>query len=58
MKFLFDFIKLIGFIMACTFVSRYMEYFIITSHFSLYSIIGGALFQLVVIYVLYKRFVE
>jgi len=58
MKFLFDFIKLIGFMMASAYISRYMEYYIIASHFSLYSIICGAIFQLAVIYVLYKRFIE
>lgn len=58
MKLAFDFIKLIGFVIACGLVTNYMRYYVIISHFSLYSVITSVIFQILVIYTLYKRFIE
>jgi hypothetical protein len=58
MKFAFDILKLFGFMIACGILADYIRYFIIASHFSLYSIIAGVGFQIFVIWFMYKRFLE
>jgi hypothetical protein len=58
MKPIFDFIKIIGFMVACGVLADYIRYYIIASHFSTYSIVGGVTVQILVIVSLYKLFIE
>lgn len=58
MKLPFNLMKLIGFVIACGIISRCIEYYIVISRYSTYSIICGISINVIFIYVIYKGFVE
>jgi hypothetical protein len=58
MKLPFGLMKIIGFVIVCSLLGNVIKYYIFLSRYSSYSIICGVGFQMILIYFIYKGFVE